>query len=158
MAHSNDGGAVHSRQPATAFEVLFLAPDAASIGAARSDPQTRVTSDAAQFRRLLNRSRPGMVVAFAPPATNAELAAVISQRRRRREMRAIFVNAPTLVEERLTMLRAGFDEALATDVDALELNGRLTLMADQVVRTRAEHRIHIAPEAVLPSSTWKRAS
>ena len=154
MAHGivdNTGSPRYARQPpeSIAYEVLFLASDTFDIGSARHDPGARVTSDTAYFRRLLSRTRPGVVVAFAPPATNVELEAIITQRRKRREMRAVFVNAPSLIHERLTMLQAGFDDALATNVDALELNGRLTLLADRVQRARAEHRIEIATEAIL---------
>lgn len=157
MAHSivHSGGAHATARPArtrdivVVTEVLFLAPDAADIGRSRDDPAARVTSDTAQFRSLLSRTRPGMVVAFAPPATNVELDAIVNQRRKRRDMRAVLINAQPLVEERLAMLRAGFDEALAADIDAQELVGRLKLISDHAMRARSEQRIHIGPEVVL---------
>jgi DNA-binding response OmpR family regulator len=131
------------------IDVLFLASDGAAIGAARHQPGSRVVSDGTLFRRLLHRSRPALVVCFAPPATTLDLEAVVAHRRRRGEMRALFVNAPSLIEERLQMLRAGFDEALPASIDALELTGRLALMTDRANQQVAETRLIISPEVVL---------
>lgn len=132
-----------------AIDKLVLAPAASHPGVDLSDSTARVVSDRGLFRRLLSRSRPFLVVIFAPPATTQDLEAVIREKRRRSDMCAVLVDEPTSINERLDALRSGFDEAIGADIDGRELLGRLALLADQARSVKAARPIEIAADVVL---------
>lgn len=132
-----------------AVDKLVLAPVKVHPGVDISDSSARVVSDPELFRWLLPRSRPVLVVIFAPPATQQDLEAVARQRRRRPGMRAVLVDEPTSVNERLAALRAGFDEAVGADIDGRELLGRLALLTDYARGPRSEQPIEISVDVIL---------
>lgn len=132
---------------------LVLAPVRFHPGVDMNDRASRVVSDSQSFRRLLARSRPTLVVIFAPPATQADLEAVVRERRRRTEMRAVLVDEPGSVNERLAALRSGFDEAIGTDIDGRELIGRLALLAEHARGSSTEPAIEISADLVLDPNT-----
>ena len=84
-----------------------------------------VVAEPARFRELLGLLRPRIVVCCWPPASVADLGAVLDARRRRPTMRAVLVSPPEAVDARLDALARGFDDALATTVPLDELIGRL---------------------------------
>jgi len=110
-------------------QLLALANDrlAATLAAVDRGGAPRIVQDAATFRRLLVDDRPRVVVCGDPPATPADVAFVAEQRRRRPTLRAILVDGPGCVSERLDALASGFDDALPETMDPLELAGRITL-------------------------------
>ena len=143
-----DRSAVESARK-RAIDKLVLAPVRFHPGLDIHDLSARVVSDRGLFRRLLARSRPALVGIFAPPATQQGLEAVVRERRRRTGMRAVLVDEPTSVSERLAALRSGFDEAIGSDVDGRELLGRLALLADHARALRSEPRIALCADVVL---------
>lgn len=128
---------------------LVLAPRTVHPGIDTTDPTANVITDPGLFRRLLAGSRPALVVIFAPPATQQDLEAVGHERRRRADMRAVLVDEPTSVNERLAALRSGFDDAIGSDIDRRELAGRLALLADHAREERTEGPLEISPDLVL---------
>lgn len=133
----------------TAVDKLVLAPARFHPGVDLNDSSARVVSDRGLFRRLLSRSRPVLVVIFAPPATQQDLEAVLREKRRRKEMRAVLVDEPASINERLDALRSGFDQAIGADIDGRELLGRLALLADHARGLRAARPIEISADLVL---------
>lgn len=144
----SDGGAVESAGK-RAVDKLVLAPARFHPGVDMRDASARVVSDRGLFRRLLARSRPALVVIFAPPATQQDLEAVVRERRRRTGMRAVLVDEPTSVSERLAALRSGFDEAIGNDIDGRELHGRLALLADHARGVPSVPPIEISVDVLL---------
>ncbi|MGI8928722.1 MAG: winged helix-turn-helix domain-containing protein [Candidatus Limnocylindrales bacterium] len=132
-----------------AIDKLVLAPTRFHPGVDVHDVSARVVSDSGLFRRLLARSRLALVVIFAPPATRQDLEAVVRERKRRTGMRAVLVDEPTSVSERLAALRSGFDEAMGADIDGRELLGRLALLADDARGVRSAPPIPISADVVL---------
>ena len=110
-------------------QLLALAIDrlAATLAAVDRTGAPRIVQDPATFRRLLVDDRPRVVVCGDPPATPADVAFVAEQRRRRPTLRAILVDGPECVSERLEALASGFDDALPATIDPIELAGRVTL-------------------------------
>lgn len=109
--------------------LLALANDrlAATLAAVDRAGAPCIVQDPATFRRLLVEDRPRVVVCADPPATPADVAFVAEQRRRRPTLRAILIDGPDCVSERLTALADGFDDALPATIDPVELTGRVTL-------------------------------
>src|SRR5262245_29630888 len=95
-------------------QLLALAIDrlAAPPAAVDRAGAPRIVHDPATFRRLLVDDRPRVVVCGDPPATPADVAFVAEQRRRRPTLRAILVDHPGCVVERLEALASGFDDAV----------------------------------------------
>lgn len=104
-----------------------------------------LTSDAADFSRLLSNSGPAVVVLGVPPATRREINVVGAARRARRDLRAVLIDHPSDASERLIALRSGFDEALDTHVEPAELASRVELLADQVRVLGVAARIQLGP-------------
>ncbi len=106
---------------------LVLAADgpAALLGASGTGAGVTVVAESGRFRELLETLRPRVVVCSWPPATVADLGAVLDARRRRSAMRAVLVAPPEAVDARLDALSRGFDDALASTVPLQELIGRL---------------------------------
>jgi DNA-binding response OmpR family regulator len=150
-AIAGSGGSGRGRRGAV--DKLVLAPSRFHAGVDFSDASARVVSDRELFRRLLARSRPALVVMFAPPATQQDLEAVVRERRRRTGMRAVLVDEPTSVSERLAALRSGFDEAVGADIDGRELLGRLALLAEQARGGRDDGSLQISPDVLLDPGT-----
>ncbi len=152
MAHTLTGvPEVAKRLPARppAFERLVIAPEDSQFGSIAADATTMVVSEGALFRQLLVRVKPVLVAVFQPPATALDTEAVITERRRRRELRVVLINAPALINERLAALRAGFDEALDSNVDGRELVGRFALLTDAARADGFDQRIDISPDLTL---------
>ena len=82
------------------------------------------------FVQLLHELRPELAVVWSPPAAPGELLAAVAERRQRPALRLIFLNKPEDVAGRLEALALGFDEALPTSVDPVELVGRAHLLVD----------------------------
>ena len=116
---------------------LILASDgpATQVADLASLRTVRVVDDPRRFRDLLLGERPRVVVCAEPPADEAILGLVASERRRRASMRAVHLAPPGAISERLAALEAGFDDALTTTIPATELVGRLGWL-DAKVRAR----------------------
>ena len=109
----------------TDWLVLAAGGPAAMLGVRPTGTGVTVVAEPARFRELLGLLRPRIVVCCCPPATVADLGAVLDVRRRRPTMRAVLVAPPEAVDARLDALARGFDDALATSVPLDELIGRL---------------------------------
>ena len=96
------------------------------------------------FVRLLHELRPALAVVCSPPAGPVELLAAVAERRQRPALRLIFLNEPRDVAGRLDALALGFDEALPTSVDPVELAGRAHLLIDPGRRLGSDPARHIA--------------
>lgn len=132
--------------------LLALAIDrlAATLAAVDRAGAPRIVQDPATFRRLLVDDRPRVVVCGDPPATPADVAFVAEQRRRRPTLRAILVDGPDCVTERLDALASGFDDALPATMDPLELAGRVALYLSRASsRTSTKERIPLGDGLVL---------
>jgi DNA-binding response OmpR family regulator len=101
-----------------------------------------VVGDPAAFLRAVAQTRPRLVVVVMPPADAAVLEEVARERRRRPGMRAVFVADAAAIDDRLRALDAGFDDALPDTIDASELAGRLSILAERARRQ--------APATTLP--------
>ena len=131
---------------------IALLPASASAWLSHSpDAELLLTSDAADFSRLLRKSGPAVVVLGVPPATRREINAVAAARRARRDLRAVLIDHPSDASERLIALRSGFDEALDTRVEPAELASRVERLADQVRVLGVASRIDLAPDLWLDS-------
>jgi DNA-binding response OmpR family regulator len=99
---------------------------------ALGDASTSVATVAlgSTFVELLHELRPELAVVWSPPAAPVDLLAAIEERRQRPALRLIFLNEPADVAGRLEALALGFDEALPTSVDPVELAGRAHLLVD----------------------------
>jgi DNA-binding response OmpR family regulator len=109
----------------------------------------RLVADAAEFMRLLQLQRPLLVLVFAPPATMGDIEEVARERRSRTEMRAVLIDRPDAVAERLAALRSGFDAALDDGAGPFELAGRLELLLEQASNTPPPRGLQVAPGLVL---------
>ena len=152
-ALADKGGNPRETGDSRSVDKLVLAPARFHPGVDFNDASARVVADRELFRRLLARSRPALVVVFAPPATQQDLAAVVRERRRRPGMRAVLVDEPTSIGERLAALRSGFDEAIGADIDGRELLGRLALQAEQARGVGINGPLKISPGVLLDPGT-----
>ena len=152
-AIAGSNGNVRDSAATRAVDKLVLAPARFHPGVDFNDTNARVVSDRELFRRLLARSRPVLVVVFAPPATQQDLAAVVRERRRRSGMRVVLVDEPTSINERLAALRSGFDEAIGADVDGRELLGRLALLFEEARGVKSHGPLQISPDVLLDPGT-----
>jgi DNA-binding response OmpR family regulator len=133
-------------------QLLALANDrlAAMLAAVDRTGAPRIVHDPATFRRLLVDDRPRVVICGDPPATPADVAFVAEQRRRRPTLRAILVDAPDCVTERLEALASGFDDAMPETMDPLELAGRVALQLSRATsRSNTKTRIPLGDGLVL---------
>jgi len=106
----------------------------------------RVVDEAGEFARRLRTERPDLVVVCAPPAAPTDLALAIAERAGRPDLRAVLVDAPSEVTERLDALAGGWDEALPATMPDVELAGRLTLLAHRAARENPRPvRLAVAP-------------
>jgi DNA-binding response OmpR family regulator len=108
---------------------VVLVPDVSFIEAARS----------------LSR---GVVVVQSPPADGTVIRAVAAARRRRSAMRALLASAPEQISERLDALADGFDDAVPSSMDALEIAGRIIVLRERC-RRGARTSIRVADGVVL---------
>jgi DNA-binding response OmpR family regulator len=99
------------------------------------------TADPVAFTTLLRTSRPRIVILGTPPAGRGELNVALHERRRRPSLRIVVVCPSEAIEDRLTALRAGVDEAHPDTMDPSELVARLTILEE---RTRARHETVLA--------------
>jgi DNA-binding response OmpR family regulator len=95
------------------------------LGTGTAGISVAVVAEPTRFRELLASNHPRVVVCSRPPATTADLQAVVDARRRRPAMRAVLVAPPEAVDARLDALTRGFDDALSSTVPLDELVGRL---------------------------------
>lgn len=135
--------------PAAPPSTLVLAPGRRLT--LRESPATTVrqVTDRHVFHDLLRAARPNVVVVCAPPATADDIAAVALERRRRRDMRALLVDGPSEVDERVHALRAGFDQAVDERVQPEELVGRIELLADEAQRSVRPARVRLSRDVTL---------
>ncbi|HEX8938628.1 MAG TPA: response regulator transcription factor [Candidatus Limnocylindrales bacterium] len=105
----------------------------------------RLLTDGTGLDRLLTAEHPRLVVLASPPAGAAELRTVARHRRTRSSLRAVLLDAPEAVEERLLALELGFDDALADTVEPRELHARLVLLAGGARPRRDRRRIVLGP-------------
>jgi DNA-binding response OmpR family regulator len=126
-SHANGDIPFLIADPVRAAGWLVLAADgpAAMLDAGATEAGVTVVAEPARFRELLDSLRPRVVVCGWPPATDADLQAVVDARHRRPTMRAVLLAPPEAVDARLDALARGFDDALATTVPLAELIGRL---------------------------------
>jgi DNA-binding response OmpR family regulator len=127
--------------------VVFGYPDA-TRALNRVGSGALVASNRTAFRRMLAEG-PSVVVVFAPPATEADIGAVAHERSSRSDMRALLIDRPTDSQQRLTALRAGFDEAIPAGLPVSELAARIELLAEHARRERAAPRVELGPQVML---------
>lgn len=137
----SDGPAGVERGPWLVFATDGPALDAAAAVGPRI---ALVTDDARAFEAALVRDRPRLVIASVPPAHHDQLASLAEVRRRHPALRVVLVDPPAAADERLDALRAGFDDALPSSIDAAELLGRVRLLLARR-----------APAPRRPSSRWR---
>jgi DNA-binding response OmpR family regulator len=101
-----------------------------------------VVSEPRQFRDLLARERPRVVVCGRPPASLRDLELVEAERRRRPSLVVVLISPPDAVDARLDALAHGFDDALSSAVPVDELAGRLAWLD-------ARSRSRVPPARVL---------
>ncbi len=111
-----------------AWLVLAVDGPGGQLGQLVDDVRVGVVTSHDSFALALRSAAPRIVVVGSPPATARDLALVIDERRRRAGLRAVLLNAPDAVAERLAALDVGFDEALPSTVSAAELAGRLRVL------------------------------
>jgi DNA-binding response OmpR family regulator len=111
--------------------------------------RTRLATASAEFMHLLRGGRPCLTLVCAPPASTADIAAVGAERRRRPRMRAMLINGPEAVGERLAALRSGFDVALYSGTSPREISGHIELLLQQAGRDADRRVVHIAPDLAL---------
>jgi two-component system, OmpR family, response regulator RegX3 len=94
-------------------------------------PGLRISApeEAAVFLDQLITDHPRVALVGVPPATESVLEAVAAVRRRRPALRCVLVNEGAAVTQRLRALELGFDAAVASDIPATELGGRVALLA-----------------------------
>ncbi len=122
---------------------LALSPGADVSWLASSADGVSATPDRAAFRKLLRATGPAVVVVWAPPATAEEIGDLAAARRVRRDLRAILIDRPAAGGERVTALRAGFDEALDSRVNRAELAGRIGLLGEEIRQQIAACRVQL---------------
>jgi two-component system response regulator RegX3 len=118
---------VHGRSPSGGS--LALADRGPVVELCRLAGIERVTPADGPLGHLIATARPRLLVVASPPASPADIALIASERRRRPSMRAVLINEPAAVSERLDALALGFDEALPGDLAMEELLGRVRLLA-----------------------------
>jgi two-component system response regulator RegX3 len=94
----------------------------------------RVVDDREEFGSLLFASRPRLAIVTVPPASDADEALVLRERRRRPSLRIVHLSGTDDIERRLEALRRGFDEAFAISMDPAELLTRLEILGDHAHR------------------------
>lgn len=102
-----------------------------------SGGRLRAVDDPEAFRQLLTAARPHIAIVAAPPATEADEAFILRERRRRPGLRVVHLTRPDDVDRRMGALRRGFDEALTTDVTPAELASRLQILEEHARARRA---------------------
>lgn len=130
------------------FERLVLAPEHVAMGMPFG-AAVGIVSDGEGFRQLLVKLKPLVVVLFEPPASMADISAVLAERRHRDGLRAVLINGPSKISARLDAMRDGFDEAFGSDVDGRELEGRLTLLAAKARAGQRDQQIVISDDVSL---------
>lgn len=101
----------------------------------------RIVHDPVAFRAMLTSSRPHVAIVSVPPAANEIEDVVLGIRRRRTGLRVVHLTHPDDLHRRLEALRRGFDDALTTDIEPMELALRLEII---------DHRIRAAHPTELP--------
>jgi DNA-binding response OmpR family regulator len=122
---------------------LALSPGSVGSWLGSTAPGVQATPDRATFRQLLRASGPAVVVVWVPPATAEEIGDVAAARRVRRDLRAILIDKPAASGERVTALRSGFDEALDSRVNHVELASRIDLLSEEIREQLAARRVQL---------------
>jgi DNA-binding response OmpR family regulator len=125
---------------------LVLATDGPALALDQVAPpatRIRIVAEPASFADLLVDDRPRVAILAEPPATMAALDAVARERRRRPGLRTIHLSPEASIASRIAALRAGFDDALAQTVDAVELADRAVLLEERS-RARSATRFAVA--------------
>jgi DNA-binding response OmpR family regulator len=135
--------------PAAPPSTLVLAPGQRLTLRESQATAVRQVTDRDVFRDLLRAARPSVVVVCAPPGTAEDIAAVALERRRRRDMRALLVDGPSEVSERMHALQAGFDQAVDERVGPEELVGRIELLAGDAQRSAGSSRVRLSRDVTL---------
>ncbi len=128
---------------------IALSPSRVGAWLERSASPVRSTQDRAAFRQLLRVAGPAVVVVCAPPATVTDIGAVAAARRVRKDLRAILIDHPADGGERVTALRSGFDEALDSRVDPVELAARIALLGEEIRQHIAARRVPLGGDVWL---------
>jgi DNA-binding response OmpR family regulator len=113
---------------------LAVAGPALALEASMPVERLRVVRDPAAFASLLGAGRPRLAIVASPPAGEDDLAVALRERRRRSTLRLIHLSPLDAVDQRVTALRLGFDEALPDTIDANELRSRLELLEERARR------------------------
>ncbi len=109
---------------------LVFATDGPALALGRGGVGAATVVDTVEALRVeLTRLRPQLVILAAPPAGPDDIALVAAERRRRPSLRALLLNRPEGVEQRIAALADGFDEALPSSLPLDELVGRARLLA-----------------------------
>lgn len=113
--------------PAASRPLWLVVPGDAALGSlARHAPEADVRFlGPDNLTERLASSHPRLIVVADPPATVADLEAVIASRRRNRDLRTVLLAPPDAVSVRISALEADFDDALPSTIDAAELAVRL---------------------------------
>ena len=137
-----------SRVPQVSWLVLAASGPGVELERLVDDVRIGIVAAPAQFAIALLATTPRVVVLEAPPATARDVELVARERRRRPGLRAVFLNPPDGIADRLAALDIGFDEALPMTVGAPELAGRLRLLGRRT-RTRSATSVWITGDVEL---------
>jgi DNA-binding response OmpR family regulator len=104
----------------------------------------RTVADASTFSSVLINDRPRIAIVTEPPAGPSEFSLLRQEQRRRHQaLRTIHLSPASAITQRLGALRSGFDEALSTAVDPVELAERAMILEEQA-RARPGLRLPVA--------------
>lgn len=134
--------------PRTPWLVLSTHSPASELARLVREVAVGVVSTPQEFTAAFEAGAPRVVVLQSPPATSHEVDLVAHERRRRIGLRAVLLNAPECVDDRLAALEVGFDEALPSTLDPGELVGRLRLLVRRA-RPRVLTRVPVTSTAEL---------
>jgi len=113
---------------------LILATDGPALlldGLAPATTRIRTVEEPSAFADLLHQGRPRVAIVAAPPASDLLVELVGRERRRRSSLRTIHLSATEAATARIAALRQGFDEALPSSVDPIELAERAILLEER---------------------------
>jgi len=119
------------RTPAASWLLLASPTFAQRLAVMVPEATFEVAANPTAFLRRLDTDHPRLAVTVAPPADAALIRRVGAAAASGRGLSATLLNEPDAVEERLTALRGGFQEALSLATAPAEIAGRLRILAER---------------------------
>jgi DNA-binding response OmpR family regulator len=113
--------------------------------------RVRLTTSSPLFRELLRSFRSGVVAVSAPPAADDDLEAVALARRVRPGLRALLSNGAEAIDQRLTALELGFDDAVPNLLDRREVAHRICRLRE-IARQNAPETLPVGRDMDLDLS------